>query len=160
MLPGCQRASKTVHDAGRTDGLPGAHRGRAQGSGRLTVVTSGGKPMSASASARKLVVYAGCACRPIVTRSNIGRAVKGLRRRYGRDLTGIDAAGMSQRERDELANELIRIAYARYRFGLEPFYPIEPEDVYLRMPYPYLTNQEVLLMGALVEATAQAQGYG
>lgn len=109
--------------------------------------------MTARLSARKLTTEGGYVCRPILTKTDLARAVKELERRFGKGLTVVDADAMSAREREYVARSLIRIAEARCRFGVEPFYPFDESEYHLLMPFPYLSDAEILLLSAFIDAT-------
>jgi hypothetical protein len=113
--------------------------------------------MSARVSARKLIAGIGGIDRPILTTAGIRKAVTDLERRFGRALAGLKANEMSQRERDVLAQEIIRIAQARYAFGFEPFYAAESgtDGSIENLPFPFLSDAEVLALHELIQATAK-----
>jgi hypothetical protein len=118
--------------------------------------------MSARLTARKLIAGIGGVDRPILTTAGIDLAVRDLERQYGKGLSGLNAGDMSQRERDISAQAIVRIAQARYRFGLTPFEPIEPGEIFIvdGVPLPYLSDDEILALLAIIRAVSKAEIVG
>jgi hypothetical protein len=117
--------------------------------------------MSARLTARKLIAGIGSVDRPILTRTGIRKAVADLERRFGRGLAGLKANEMSQGERDFLAQEIIRIAQARYRFGFTPFFPaeVEVDGVIDNLPLPFLSDAEVIALHEIIQAAAKSEKW-
>jgi hypothetical protein len=117
--------------------------------------------MSVRVAARKLTAGAAGVYRPILTRAGITKAVTDLERRFGRELAGLKANEMSQRDRDVVAQEIIQIAQARHHFGFPPFFPAEcgTDGLIENLPFPFLSDAEVIALNELVQATAKAERW-
>jgi hypothetical protein len=108
--------------------------------------------MNARLSARKLTSRLRGAHKPILTRAGIDKAVSDLERRFGRELVGLKAGEMSDRERHLVEQQIILIAEARFTFGFAPFFPAEydADGAIENLPLPFLTDAEVIALHELV----------
>lgn len=114
--------------------------------------------MSARLSARKLAANVGEGLRPILTRADLARAAKEVERRFGQELSAVDAEAMSAGEREFITRSLIRLAEARRRFGMEPYYPFDDSEYHRLEPFPISEQRRGAAYGRIDRRDSQRTG--